>query len=169
GTMVERRQLPPELRGHSRYDLIAPYAALPYNPDEAEVTSRILSTELAALLVADWSKGRLPNWYIRGSGMAVASRLWSKDEEVRRWQEELPAALASMPAADAFMTGKLAPAAGDLVAFGFVDAILRKPGNFDRLVDEVGNGKSFEEATREVFRRPPKELAELWIASRRGR
>lgn len=169
GTMVERRSLPSSARSHARFDMVHPYVALVVDDSAADELDRPLAMHLAALWVADQSQDRLPDWFTTGAGMAVAARLHAKDAEVRRWRGELPAAVASLTEPHAFMTGKLPPQASELLAFGFVDGLLQKPANFHRLVAATAATGDFDAACQRTFGRSTKELAELWVASQRGR
>ncbi len=169
GTMVERRGLPSDARGHARLDLVHPYVALIVDDQAAESLDRQLATYLATLWVAGQSDDRLPAWFTAGAGMAVAARLHAKDREVRRWRDELPTAIASLTEPDSFMTGKLPPRSSELLAFGFVDALLQKPANFHRLVQAAAKTSDFDTACQQVFQRSAKELAQLWASSQRRR
>lgn len=169
GTMVERRSLPAELRGHFKYDLVYPYMALVVDSGDAEVDQRLVAQQLASLWIADQSDDRLPRWFVEGAGMAVAARVNKNDEVVDSWRDELPAALASLAEADTFMTGKLPPATTAVLSFGFADALLNKRANLERLIKAAAETGDFDAACKQVFKRSPKELAELWVASERRR
>lgn len=169
GTMVERRGLPSDATGHTQFDVANPYVALVFDDRAADSVDRQLATSLATLWVADRSQGRLPDWFSTGVGRAVAAKLHPRDEAVRGWREQLPAAVRTLSEPDAFMTGKLPPQISELLSFGFVDAVLQKQANFNRLLNATAEGSSFEAACQQVFERSPKELAELWVASQRRR
>lgn len=169
GTMVERRSLPTAQQGHVQYDLVNPYIALTDSSEIEKPNQRLLATMLASLWVADRSEGRLPTWLTDGAGKAVAARL-HKDERTQRWRDEVPAALATISSPDDFMTGKAPPEVTGLLAFGFADALLKKPANFHRLIQAAAEGAEFEDACQQVFKHSPKELAQMWVASQqRGR
>ncbi len=159
GTMVERRSVPPEARGHSRFDLVHPYVALVVDDASIDTLDRRLATCVATLWVADQSQDRLPDWFTTGAGMAAAARLHAKDPEVRRWREELPTAVAALTEPDAFMTGKLPPRSSELLSFGFVDALSQNPANFHRLVKAAATTNDFDAACQQVFQRSQKEVA----------
>ncbi len=169
GTMVERRSLAQKVRGHVQFDIVHPYIALVAEDESQETLDRSVATYVASLHVAGQAKGRLPNWFATGAGMAVAARLHGKDAEIRRWRDELPTALASLNEPNDFMAGKLPPRSGDLLAFGFVDALLRKPANFGRLVTAVAESDDFDAACQKVFGKSAKDVAALWVASQRRR
>ncbi|MCO6045327.1 hypothetical protein NG895_15555 [Aeoliella sp. ICT_H6.2] len=169
GTMVERRSLPADLRGHSQYDLVYPYVALVVDSGEDEPDEQLLAQQLATLWVANQADGRLPEWFIDGAGMAIAARLHKNNPLVETWREQLPIALASLSDAEAFTNGKLPPAATATLSFGFVDALLQKRANLERLMTAAAETGDFEAACQQVFKRSPTELAELWVASERRR
>ena len=171
GTMVERRDLAGSELCHAMFDLVHPYAALAPNPDNPESASRMLAQVTAELWIAGEGQGRLPAWLTSGVGRATAARLWPKDDLVEKWKQQLPSVITGLSSPEAFMTGKLPPATTDVASFGFVDALMQRPGNVLKWARQVGEGKTMEEAAEGVFRRSPKELAELWVAStqRRGR
>lgn len=168
--MVERRELARGASGHATYDLVAPYAAILSPNDGPDSSGRVLAQQVASLWVADQSDGRAPQWFVQGAGMAATAKLWPKDDEVVRWRDELNTAVRSNSAQpNAFMTGKLPPASSELLSFGFVDGLLRKRKNFDRLVEAMAAGKQFDQACQIVFKKSADELAELWVKAQLGR
>ncbi|WP_425398518.1 c-type cytochrome domain-containing protein [Aeoliella sp.] len=169
GTMVERRSLPTEMRGHSKFDLVYPYVALVVDPSDDDVNQLLVAQQLASLWVADQADGRLPAWFAEGAGMAIAARVHKSDPTVDEWRGELPAAVASLREPDAFINGKLPPAATATLSFGFADALLQKRSNLERLMTATAKSGDFDAACQQVFKRSPKELAELWVATERRR
>jgi hypothetical protein len=169
GTMVERRSLPDDLRGHAEYDIVHPYVAIVADDNSQEDMACLLAEQLGTLCVADRSQGRLPDWFCEGAGKAIAARIHPRETMVKKWREELPAAVAAAKPPEAFMTGKLPPTTTSLLSFGFVDGLMQKQANFDRLVAAASTAGDFDAACEEVFKKSGKELAELWAASQRGR
>ncbi len=171
GTMVERRDLGGNEQSHAVFDLVHPYGALVAHPDDNESVGRMMAQVTAELWYSGEGEGKLPAWLTSATGRAVAARLWPKDKQVLKWTENVPSVAANLTTPDAFMTGKLPPATSDVAGFGFVDALMQRPGNVLKWARQVGEGQTFDEATKGVFRRTPEELAELWVASlqRRGR
>lgn len=171
GTMVERRDLGGNEQSHAMFDLVHPYGALVAKPDDQDAASRAVVQVVAELWYSGEAEGKMPGWLTAATGRAAAARLWPKDDLVAKWKGDLPSVVASLTTPDAFMTGKLPPATADVASFGFVDALMQRPGNVLKWARQVGDGQSLEAAAQSVFRRTPKELAELWIASlqRRGR
>jgi mono/diheme cytochrome c family protein len=169
GTMVERRSLPDDLRGHAEYDIVHPYVAIVADDDSQVEMPCLLAEQLATLRIADRSQDRLPDWFCEGAGKAISARIHPRGAVVKKWREELPAAVAAAKPPEAFMTGKLPPATTSLLSFGFVDGLMQKQANFDRLVAAASTTSDFDAACQEVFKKSGKELAELWAASQRGR
>jgi hypothetical protein len=171
GTMVERRDLGGNEQSHAMFDLVHPYGALVANPDDPDAVSRTMVQVVAELWYSGEGEGKLPGWLTAATGRAAAARLWPKDQQVAKWKGNVPSVVASLTTPDAFMTGKLPPATADVASYGFVDALMQRPGNVLKWARQVGEGQTLEAAAQGVFRRTPKELAELWVASlqRRGR
>ena len=169
GTMVERRSLPAELHGHAKYDAANPYIALETSADDAKSLDRELAVQLATLWVADRGNGRLPEWFTVGAGRAIAARIHKTDPVVRQWQEQLPAALAAQSRSNDFMTGKVAPEMAATLAYGFVDALMKKQGNFDRLIEASAEASDFDQACQKVFDQTSTDLAKMWIMSQQSR
>ncbi|QDU56279.1 c-type cytochrome [Aeoliella mucimassa] len=165
GTMVENRQLPSDQFSHAKLDATNPYVAIHYVDSQQSDMERELTKSIATLWVADRGKGHLPEWFTAGAGRAIASRIHKTDPVVREWKKNLPAALASQARSNDFMTGKIAPEVAATLAYGFTDALLEKPGNFDRLVDTTAELGDFEQACMKLFERTPADLAKLWVES----
>lgn len=167
GTMVERRDLGGSQQNHAMFDLVHPYGAIVSNPGDSDTEGRMLAQVVGELWYSGVGEGKLPGWLTSSTGRAIAARLWPKDKQVAKWKESLPSVAASLTKPEGFMTGDVPPATSEVAGFGFVDALMHRPGNVLKWARQVGEGQDVDEAAKSVFRRTPTELAELWVASLR--
>ncbi|QDU88595.1 Planctomycete cytochrome C [Pirellulimonas nuda] len=171
GLMVEKRQLPATQRRHWRHDALTPYLCVVPAAADDDLLRAELAQQVAALYLSARTSGELPGWLAEGAARAVRAKLYPRDPEVAEWEGKVPELAARMPSPDAFMTGRIDPQVGGVVAYGFAGAMLRG-SSFNKLLDAMAAGKPFAEAFQGVYRVTPKQAAESWqksVAAKRGR
>ncbi|MCH8859162.1 MAG: hypothetical protein IID54_06220, partial [Proteobacteria bacterium] len=161
GQMVEKRQLPRDWRGHWGYTTTDAYICIvPPRQDEYSLKG-LLAQQLAGTYVA--SQGTdVPRWFAEGSARVVAAKLDPRDGRIRQWNKRLAGVLADSPKPGAFLSGGLPPEEADIVSYGFVKAMKPSSRKYQKLLDSLREGKSFEQAFMEVYRRRPIDLARAW-------
>lgn len=167
GRMLENRELPPESRGHWRYDFVdANVFILPAKNGEYSLAG-LLGQQIAAVVVA--SQGFVPHWFAEGSGRAVVVNLDPKDARVRRWEDDIPAILSSGGTADTILKGSGEDA--DVLAYGFVKFLRSDSSRYQTLFNSVHGHTTFEAAFKKAYGAAPAEGAASWVANpgRRGR
>jgi hypothetical protein len=163
GQMVEKRQIPPEWRGHWIFSITDAYGALlPSRTDEYSFEA-LAGQQIAGAYMASLGKGA-PRWFAEGSARLAASRIAPKDSRVLSWDDEMSGALGSMTKADDFQTGKLPPEHADLAAYSFVKFLARNAGMYNGLINALRNGQEFDKAFAASYRATPTQAAELWAA-----
>ncbi len=169
--MVEQRSVPAEWTGHWKFDGIEAYVALVATErDEEDDIANRLTSPLVSLAVATRG-GDVPRWFAEGAGTATASRKGnSRDRNARRKTEsEISEALAVMNSAKQFLDGKMTPEQSDRIGAAIVSSVLgNQRRNFDSLMRNLDDGKSFDQAFLESFRATPAEFIEAWMKWARG-
>jgi mono/diheme cytochrome c family protein len=170
GTMVEKRDIPTNWRGHWRFAPPDAYACV-LQPSHGEYLMPLLVTQqIAGAYLA--SQGHLPRWFVEGSARALAARLEPKDPQVKRWDDQVAPALAECKRPDDFVTGALPQEESDALGYGFVKALIKKPGPYQATLASIRGGAPFDQAFLQHFHGTPSQLAAAWIASgptKRGR
>ncbi|MEM1305131.1 MAG: hypothetical protein AAGG46_09545, partial [Planctomycetota bacterium] len=114
---------------------------------------------------AGWGKGRAPDWMIDGAASVLAARLHPDHDALTDWKQELPTAARSLSRPDDFMTGRSNPETSSVLSHGFAEAMLRKPRDFAKLMDEIAGGTPPDRAITDAYGRSPEELARVWVAA----
>ncbi|MGE0755684.1 MAG: c-type cytochrome domain-containing protein [Pirellulaceae bacterium] len=163
GQMVEKRQIPPEWRGHWQFTVVDAYGAV-IPPREEELSFPALAAQqVTGVYVASLGAG-VPRWFAEGAGRAVASRIAPKDSRVAQWENELGSVLAAMARPDDFMTGKLSPEQSDVASYSFVKSLMRNNSTFLALLNGLRSGQDFDQVFAAVYRGTPPQVAGLWAA-----
>lgn len=167
GRMMENRELPPESRGHWRYNFVdANVFILPAKNNEYSL-SGLLGQQIASVVVA--SQGFMPHWFAEGSGRTLTSTLDAKDVRPRRWEDDIPAILSSGGSPDTILKGSGEDA--DVLAYGFVKFLRGESSRYQTLLSSLKSNVPFEAAFKKAYGGTPAEGAAAWVANpgRRGR
>jgi len=161
GKMVEKRTLPPEMRGHWRYDVVTAYGAMipPKNNEYSLPT--LIGQQLAAAYVS--SQGEVPNWFSEGAGRVAAARLDARDARVIAWDKQLPEAMSRMTAADDVVTGKLLGEDGNVAAYGLVKFLMADGRRFGKLIEGLQAKQTFDAAFATAYGNTPSALSMAWV------
>jgi len=160
GQMVERRQIPKEWRGHWQFNTVDSYGAL-VPPKNSEYSLELLiAQQLAGAYVA--SLGKVPRWFSDGAARATVAKLDATDPRVVGWNDQLPAALASMSSPEDAVNGKLAPEANEVANFSYV-SFLMNDRRFPKFLDQLKAGTAFEKAFTETYGGSPAQVADQWV------
>jgi mono/diheme cytochrome c family protein len=163
GKMVERRDIPSMWRGHFKFSIVDAYAAvIPPKADDYSLQT-LIAQQLGGCYVASLGKGGTPIWFSQGVGRVVASRLDGGDHRVVAWDNAVPEIVASLPSADAFLTGKLDPESSDIAAYSFVKFLMTDGKRFQVLLDKLRVGGDFAKAFPEVYGKTPNALCDIWV------
>ena len=161
--MVERRDIPGMWRGHFKFSIVDAYAAvIPPKADDYSLQT-LIAQQLGGCYVASLGKGGTPLWFSQGVGRVVASRLDGGDHRVVAWDNAIPEIVASLPSADAFLTGKLDPESSDIAAYSFVKFLMTDGKRFQVLLDKLRAGGDFAKVFPEVYGKTPSALCDVWV------
>jgi hypothetical protein len=170
GTMLDRRELPIEWKGHWRYNVVDAqgFILLPAK-DEYSVPS-VVAQQIAGVYVA--SQGSVPRWFAEGSARAMAAKVDGKDPRVRAWDGKIVEALSLGGKPDAFLSAGLPPEDTDILSYSFAKFLMSKAVPYQQLLAALRSGTPFNDAFMKVYGATPNQLAAVWApraASRRGR
>jgi mono/diheme cytochrome c family protein len=161
GTMLEHREIPPESRGHWRYDVVDAYAAIVPPKNSEYAIDALLAQQIASVYVA--SQGHVPHWFADGSGRAVAAKINPKDSRVRQWESRLTQALGDMSKPTDLLDGKLNQSDSDAVSFGFARYLMSNTSRYYAVLSSLKGGTKFDDAFAKAYGGPPKQVIESWI------
>ena len=135
--------------------------------DDAEANTRVL---LAEQMTAASLLGRgVPAWFAKGAGRAVAMKFEPKAGLVETWRRDLPAAVQRCGSPADFFAGHGDSLAMATVGGGFIGAIMPSVSRLEALVGQLDAGTPFDQAFINVFRSPPQQLFEAWVAQQAAR
>jgi hypothetical protein len=135
--------------------------------DDAEANTRVL---LAEQMTAAALLGRgVPAWFAKGAGRAVAMKFEPKAGLVETWRRDLPAAVQRCGSPADFFSGHGNSMAMATVGGGFIGAIMPSVSRLETLVGQLDAGTPFDQAFINVFRSPPQQLFEAWVAQQAAR
>ena len=169
--MVESRSLPSEWTGHWQFDGIDAYVAIVATDrdDEETITARLISP-MTALAVSTRGDD-VPRWLAEGVGASTAARKRGADRDQRqKMQAEISQAVAAMDDAKKFIDGKMTPEQSDRVGAAIATRLMDRTNrrNFDRCLQLLEDGKTFEAAFTETFGVSPAAFIEAWLTWVRG-
>ncbi|MGH7193986.1 MAG: hypothetical protein ACREJM_10700, partial [Candidatus Saccharimonadales bacterium] len=161
GTMVERRELPTDWRGHWRYTVVDCYGCL-LAPDDDKGIAATLAEDFAGAYIE--SQGKMPRWFAEGAARAIASRLAPKDALVKQWDEQVKEAIvAGRTAADFLKAGDVVSGDGAALSYGFMKAASARMPKFLALLRDVRGGTDFNRAFEKHLGGDPTALAAAWL------
>ncbi len=164
-TMAERRETDRTERGHAQFDPVEPYIAFVVDDDE-EMQAARLSDLIGQIAAANRGNGGLPPWFIVGSGMAAATKAHPRSSLVTDWDATTDGVIRSVRSAKDFLSGGVAPTTRDIVARAFVTDIRGQRGKYDKIIEVVRSGKSFDDGVKAAYALDAEALAEAWLKSR---
>jgi len=159
GQMIEKREIPKEVRGHWQYNIVEAYGALVPPKNNEYPVNTLIAQQLAGSYAASYGKN-VPHWFAEGVGRVVASRLGATDPRVKAWDAALPTIVPTMKAPDEFMGDKLSREEADICAYSFVKFLMGQP-KFTALMDQLRKGADFNTAFGNTFG-VPANAAAVW-------
>jgi hypothetical protein len=151
---------PKGLAGHAAVSGDVAYGAVLVPAEDEENRRLLLAEQVAAAALA----GRMvPDWFARGAGRAVATKLVPKAPLAAEWKRDVPAAVGRLGSAADFFAGHAEPAAVATAAGGFVTA-LAGGTKLKQVVELLDEGTPFDAAFAKVFRAAPQAAFETWAA-----
>ncbi len=156
--MVEKRPIPSELSGHWGFNTIDAYAVVlmtrNQQPEDIKVS---LATQIASTYSAGLSPD-VPRWFADGAGHWLTSRVYSREDSVKQWEDDAEEVMANMRNARDLVSGNMPAHKAALVSYLFVKKLRSKSGNFKKLLRELRSGSPFEEAFATAFGQTPAQM-----------
>lgn len=162
GTMVEKRSLPRDWRGHARYTVIDAYAALAPPREEKDTFERTLIETIASAYIE--SLGKVPAWFSQGVARAISAKLEPKSPVIQDWQERLPGIASSGDPARLFRNEMNLSDAG-VMSYAVGKQLVSNTGALQKLLQALKQGQQFEAAFKAAYGGEPSRL----LGSSRGR
>lgn len=165
GTMVEQRSLPKDWRGHWRFSIIDAYACIAPPKEEEDSMDRLLGELLVGCYID--SLGKVPGWFAQGAARAVSAKFAPKSPAVLSWDARIPTTLQEVGDPGALLEGKMDASSGSVVAYGFCKALVGRTQNYNALLKNLKEGKSFDDAFGAAYGSEPAPLLKSWAAGAR--
>jgi mono/diheme cytochrome c family protein len=158
GKMVEGRDLPKEISVLGKHSVTDSYLALllTRNQSLSEIQPAVTG-QVAALYVAQLSDD-IPRWFSEGVGSWVSSRLHSRAEGGKSLEVQSLEAIASLKNPADLLADRLEIQQVRLIGFQMVKNLKKKSANFDRLMQMLQSGQSFEASFQAVYGYPLEEI-----------
>lgn len=161
GTMIEKRTIPKEVRGHWRFNVVDAYGAIiPARREEYGIDA-LVGQQLAGIYISSLTSSP-PRWFAEGVGRVAASKISPEDARVKLWDERLPGAKSSVRKIEDFFAGKLPAEDTDVIAYGFADYIMKDDTRFQKLLGDLRKGTDFEAAFKAAYGGTPLEVMSRW-------
>ena len=108
-----------------------------------------LARQLTAIYIA--SRGDAPRWFADGMGYRIAEKLFSRDDEVKTWEEAAKAAALEQERVNDFVSGRLSEDRAALVGYHFISQLAANRSRFSKLMKELQAGKPFDSSIESVY------------------
>lgn len=160
GNMVEKRQLPKEVRGHWRFDAVDTYGALLAPRNEETPMGGLVAQQLAGAYLA--SLGEVPEWFAEGSARALVARIDDTDNRNVEWDAQVADIVASQKGPDDFLNGGLPQEQANVAGYSFVKFLMTDMKRYNALIKQLREGKTFTLAFANNYGASPKQLTGAW-------
>jgi mono/diheme cytochrome c family protein len=161
GRMVEKLEIPRDQQAHWHADPLSAYVCLELPRDADEDLTLTVGEQLSGAYLA--TSDQLPRWFAQGTARWLATHINPRSNGVQQWDDQLSNALGQADNAAELLQGKLPPEASVALAYGFVNALLQKSANLEKLMTALQRGDSFDDAFQKVFRTAPEVAANAWL------
>jgi mono/diheme cytochrome c family protein len=162
GNMVERRELPKEVKGHFSANPVEVYGAMLHSKTGEYSTEALIAQQLAGAYVANLGKSGPPRWFSEGVARAMAAKISDSDARVNAWDTEMARIISSMQKPDDFLTGKLSPEDSDICSYSFVKFLMNDGRKFDLLLAALRQGDDFTQAFSTTYKGSPAQMTVAW-------
>lgn len=159
--MVEEREVEEGEEAHWRFNVIDAYACvlLPRDPDPVRVAG-LIAREIIGAYVDQL--GDVPDWFSRGSALALAAQLEPRGADRGALDEAARAARAKLNYPETFLAGNVVPADVGPLSYGLVKFLLTSPDRYRALLGALREGQKFNDALQQHYGRDAEGLVKLW-------
>jgi len=171
--VIQKREVPREMTGHSVVDKLYEdaYIVLQDVGDDATDSSPGMHVNLIDHLTGAYLKrdgGKLPDWILRGTGLALAAQVEPKNAYINKLRDDVPGILRTVQKPEAiFANGTFSPVDVAAVGYTLVDFLLRAGGGakFGRFMTSLQRGNNMKGALKAVYQSDPASLARAYAGS----
>lgn len=169
GTMVEKRELPRDWRGHYRYNVIDAYGALAPPDAERDSLERAIAEQVAGVYIE--SRGDVPNWFGVGVARAISARVDGQSPAVADWNERLPGIVAKATEPKDILNGASGPSDAAVAYYGLGKALLDagRGAALKQFLQQMEGKAKFDDVFQATFRATPEQMVAAWASGGRRR
>ena len=154
GRMVEQRDFPGSISSTWVRTPERAYVAILMTRNQSATDIEVeLQRQLSALFVAARSPD-VPRWFADGYGWLQAKSAFPRDETVKSLEDRAEAKASNMKQLDDFVNNRIDADSAALVGYLFVKELKKKSGSYNKLMDDLDQGVSFEKSFTKHFKMP---------------
>lgn len=167
--VIQRRRIPREMIGHSVVDSVYEdaYIVLQNIDGDSSETNPGMKVNLVDHLTGAFMKrggGKLPDWVLRGTGLALAAQSDKKNEYINGLRAKVPGILKNVQRPESiFANGTFSPV--DIAPIGYtLVEFLMKGGSakFGRFIAAIQGGSNVGAAMKRVYQADLKQMARAY-------
>lgn len=172
---VQKREVPPEVIGHAEVNatMEEAFIALQDVGDTASETSPGMQVNLIEQVTAAFLKrgtGSLPDWLVRGTGLALAHRKSAGNPFLQTMPRTASGILQESNLTEPekiFVNGTFSPGEVGPIGFTLVEFLLKKGdvGPFNQFVQKLKSGSSPDDAIKSTYHMDAKAVAMAYASS----
>ncbi|GAB4148385.1 MAG: hypothetical protein Tsb009_22100 [Planctomycetaceae bacterium] len=168
--VIQKREIPREMKGHSVVDPIFEnaYIVLQNIEGDATETSPSMKINLIDHLTGAVMKrqgAKLPDWILRGTGLALAAQSDPKNPYTNSLRAKVPEILRNVQNPEAvFANGTFSPVDVEAVGYTLVEFLIRGGGGakFGQLIASIQRGSSVAASVKRIYQADLKTLARAY-------
>ncbi|MAT13115.1 MAG: hypothetical protein CMM02_19125 [Rhodopirellula sp.] len=163
GTMIEKRSLPRQWKGHFNYDIVDAYGTVLIPRSEDYTFDGLVAEHVAGIYAR--SIGDVPTWFSNGMSRVIAAKVVKGDARIDAWKESIPTAASRVAKSSDIVTGKLGGEDGALLSYSYVQFLMGNQARWNTLVKAISNGANFNDAFTGAYGDTPEKISEIWWKS----
>jgi len=168
--VIQRREVPREMTGHAVVDKLYEdaYIVVQDLGNDASESSPGMQVNLIDHLTGAYlmrGGGKLPDWVLRGTGLALAAQVEPKNSYINGLRAKVPGILKNVASPAAVLAnGTFSPVDVGPVGYTLVEFILRAGGGvkYGRFVARLHKGESMQAALKAVYQTDPASLVRTY-------
>lgn len=163
GTMIEKRSLPRQWKGHFNYDIVDAYGTVLIPRTEDYTFDGLVAEHVAGIYAR--SIGDVPTWFSNGLARTIAAKVVKGDPRIDGWKEQVNRAATQASRSSDIVTGKLGGEDGALLSYSYIQFLMGNQNRWNSLLKAVGNGVKFSDAFASAYGDTPEKISEIWWKS----
>ena len=163
GTMIEKRSLPRQWKGHFNYDIVDAYGTVLIPRTEDYTFDGLVAEHVAGIYAR--SIGDVPTWFSNGMARTIAAKVVKGDPRIDGWKEQVNRAATQASRSSDIVTGKLGGEDGALLSYSYIQFLMGNQSRWNSLLKAVSNGVKFSDAFASAYGDTPEKISEIWWRS----